>query len=206
MSKSELELWNGGQVKWWRNSYFKSDEFDINEYEDGDPEKKVHRTRKTINRVKENVSVHITTSQACRMRFLEEISSDRFSLERDTTVHMRAELEAIDKRKCRAISKPWRVGCRGKLNIQIWGIIQPLAGFGISRGTGRYLGSKIERWQRYSYNYNFTFNCIPMLLLKGGEYSRILNLEMAGKQVFEASVFLLSFEPRFAISRNLVSY
>jgi hypothetical protein len=60
----------------------------------------------------------------------------------------------------------------------------------MGQGTSRYLGPKEERWQ--GYNYNFTSNCIPMLapMAKGGEY-RILNFEMASKQVFVASVFWL---------------
>ncbi|KAJ7870700.1 hypothetical protein B0H13DRAFT_1896054 [Mycena leptocephala] len=43
---------------------------------------------------------------------------------------------------------------------------------GIGRGTSKYSGSKKERLQRY--NYNFTFNCISILPLKGGEDSGIL--------------------------------
>jgi hypothetical protein len=52
---------------------------------------------KIVDRVKENVSVRITTSQACRMRFLEETGSNRSRLERNMTAHTPAELEAIYK-------------------------------------------------------------------------------------------------------------
>jgi hypothetical protein len=58
-------------------------------------------------------------------------------------------------------------------------IIQPLAGRLWHRPGYKQIfgGSKEERSQRY--NYNFTFNCIPLLapMAKGGEVSRILNLE-----------------------------
>jgi hypothetical protein len=54
---------------------------------------------KIIDRVKENANVQITTSQARRMRFLEEIGSNRFRLERDMIVHKPAELEASYKKK-----------------------------------------------------------------------------------------------------------
>jgi hypothetical protein len=77
------------------------------------------------------------------------------------------------------------------LDIELRGIIRPLACFSIGQGPSRYLGSKKARWQRY--NYNFTFNWLPWpKKVKILEDSGILNLEMAGKQVFELSVFLLS--------------
>jgi hypothetical protein len=50
---------------------------------------------KIIDRVKENVSVQITTRQARRMRLLEETGGNRFRLERDKTAHTPPEFEAV---------------------------------------------------------------------------------------------------------------
>jgi hypothetical protein len=90
---------------------------------------------------------------------------------------------------------------------KFWGTIQPLTGFSIGQGPSRYLGVK---WRAMiaQLQFHFQLYSFPCCFSKEVKIlkSWILNLEMADKQAFEASVFLLSFRPRFAVSENLVSY
>jgi hypothetical protein len=73
-----------------------------------------------IDRVVENVSVQIITSQARRMRLLEETGCKRFRPERDSdmTVHTSAELEALYKEKMQTNFKTWESTMPTQRNIE----------------------------------------------------------------------------------------